>query len=81
MLELQNSDGYVMWNEHDKGVERICVLYIDGVEIDPMEIPLDQLVDHAKRFLDYIQTQLANEKKRDLYWKNLPSVLQIAPKK
>jgi len=75
MFELQNKDGYVMWNIRPDGVERQCILYRNGVEIDPMD-PIDDAYDVLSSFYEFVYNNLPAEN-RSIYLNNLPIWLEL----
>ena len=72
MLELCNEHGYIMWNIRPDGIERQCILYRNGVEIDPMT---DDAADIRMLFHAFVLKNLPLEN-RSIYLQNLPIWLQ-----
>lgn len=70
MFELQNKDGYIMWNIRPDGIDRQCILYRNGVEIDPMDTSED-LSYILSAFYQFVFDNLPTEN-RSIYLNNLP---------
>lgn len=68
MLEIYNINGYVMWNILPNSIERQCILYRNGMEINPEE---DEADDIAGPFLTFVLANLPSEN-RSVYLKNMP---------
>ena len=72
MLEIYNENGYVMWNIRPDGIERQCILYRNGKEIDPS---LEDVADILIPFRACVMKNLPEN--RSIYLQNLPILLQI----
>lgn len=68
MLEIYNEHGYAMWKINSDRIERQCLLYRNGVEIDPQEDEAEDIVEH---FRNFVLEKLPLEN-RSVYIQNMP---------
>lgn len=81
MFELKNDQGYVMWSIHGNRVERQCILYnADGSQLDSLDMDDTAFIAHLVQFNRFVSEGLrsAGPVEREIYLKNLPSLLQAA---